>query len=693
MRFEDLEHILNKDMKLGKACDVYKLTVEHLRYAGHSAKLVILKLLNDIISNVYYLTCPQVKKGLSTCIYKGKKKPVAESSSYRRITVTPQLGGIIDRYIDPMAENIFRKVQSSDQLGFTKQMSYLMAAVERGECQRHALDTKQTCFGVSFDGKAAFPSMDRDIQVRELYSCGETGDLLQYSNNIYKNTVSHVKQNGKLGRQFSEFKGSRQGHKRASGHFKSYINPCLTAANSSELGFWIGPICVTCVCVADDTYILSGDPRQLQGIINIVGHYGRRYRVVFGADKTKVTVTGSKQDMMFYKDINIWSLDGIPLPVTDDNEHLGLIVSGLDEEIKNVDKNIDSARQQLFNLLGNIFSYKCKLSPTVLHHVWSIYVSPVLRSGLAALPIRPPIMKTISSFHHKILRGILKLGPVSPLPPLYFLLGELPMEAVLHIDLITLFWSIWANPQTKVHEIIRYLLMITDSTSLTWAAHLRILFQQYKLPDPLALLSTQLWPKERWKVVVRTAVTAHHELIWRGKAATNSKLSFLNIQTHGLAGRPHPVLSGILTTQDVIRSRVHIKMLSGDYPCFSHIGSDRNKDAHCQLCLSMSPHRPAPTEDMTHLLTRCRGTADTRTRILPDLLNTINLYFPTNSILEHPNLTNLTQLILDPTSLNLPMSIRINPDHPALAQVLAVCHNLCFAIHKDRTRQLKNLGH
>ena len=162
-----------------------------------------------------------------------------------------------------MAENIFLKVQSSDQLGFTKGVSYLMAAVERGECQRHALDTKQTCFGVSFDGKAAFPSVDRDIQVRELFTCGEDGDLLQYSANTYHNTVSHVKQDGKLGRQFREYKGSRQGHKRAAGHFKSYINPCLLAANSSELGFWIGPICVTCVCVADDTYILSGDPRKL----------------------------------------------------------------------------------------------------------------------------------------------------------------------------------------------------------------------------------------------------------------------------------------------------------------------------------------------------------------------------------------------------------------------------------------------
>ena len=97
MKLEDLEHILNKDMKIKKACDIYKLTVEHLRYSGAKAKIILLRLLNEIIKNIYYLTCPQVKVGLSTTAYKGKKKPITEASSYRRITVTPQVGGIIDR--------------------------------------------------------------------------------------------------------------------------------------------------------------------------------------------------------------------------------------------------------------------------------------------------------------------------------------------------------------------------------------------------------------------------------------------------------------------------------------------------------------------------------------------------------------------------------------------------------------------
>ena len=135
-------------------------------------------------------------------------------------------------------------------------------------------------------------------------------------------------------------------------------------------------------------------------------------------------------------------------------------------------------------------------------------------------------------------------------------------------------------------------------------------------------------------------------------------------------------------------------MLAGDYSCKFNLGSDRQRESSCSTCKSIFPNQPSPTEDMVHLLTMCRTTADTRTRILPELLNTIKLYFPTNTLLQSPNHQQLTQLILDTTSLNLPTTIRNCPDsdHPALPAVLSICRNLCYAVHKERTRQLKSIN-
>ena len=53
MAMTDLNHIIHKKMKLGKACDIYQMTVEHLRYCGEDAKIPILKLINKIIKSIY----------------------------------------------------------------------------------------------------------------------------------------------------------------------------------------------------------------------------------------------------------------------------------------------------------------------------------------------------------------------------------------------------------------------------------------------------------------------------------------------------------------------------------------------------------------------------------------------------------------------------------------------------------------
>ena len=47
MRYKDLEKIIDEEMKTNNACDVYKLTTEHLKFSGRESRLVILNLINE----------------------------------------------------------------------------------------------------------------------------------------------------------------------------------------------------------------------------------------------------------------------------------------------------------------------------------------------------------------------------------------------------------------------------------------------------------------------------------------------------------------------------------------------------------------------------------------------------------------------------------------------------------------------
>ena len=180
-------------------------------------------------------------------------------------------------------------------------------------------------------------------------------------------------------------------------------------------------------------------------------------------------------------------LNGERVSVFDDNEHLGLVVSGLDEERKNIDENIIKCRNSLFALLGPVYAYRCLLSPVVQAHLWRTYNLPVLMSGIQALPIRPANIKPIAIFHQKVLRGFLKLSQLSPIPALHFLLGELPAEAVLDINTLTLFHNIWTNPDTTVFKMVAYILKMCDFSSTTWSNPIQLLCLKYGLPSPSRL--------------------------------------------------------------------------------------------------------------------------------------------------------------------------------------------------------------
>ena len=145
----------------------------------------------------------------------------------------------------------------------------------------------------------------------------------------------------------------------------SYINPCLIAANSSKLGFYIGPICFTAVCIPDDTYLLSNDPRSLQQAINILDIMVGGTDSCSGLIKPKSQLQGQNKTCNTTKRLTYDE----KLQVSEDNQQFGLVVSVTDEEMKNFEKIIDSARKKMFALLGNIFSYKCKL---VQLHVYSV---------------------------------------------------------------------------------------------------------------------------------------------------------------------------------------------------------------------------------------------------------------------------------------------------------------------------------
>ena len=339
----------------------------------------------------------------------------------------------------------------------------------------------------------------------------------------------------------------------------------------------------------------------------------------------------------------------------------------------------------MFSLLGPAYAYKCLLSPLVQHHLWKVYNLPVLISGLSALPIKSSQMKSFSVFHNKVLRGILKLSNSSPIPALYFLLGDLPAEAVLPINTLTLINNVCSNPDLTVHKIVKHVLMMCQNNSSTWSNHIQQLCLKYSLPSPLSLLTTTAWPKSAWVCLVKSRVTNWHETYLRDKSLSNSKMKYLNVGLLGLSGAPHPALRDIFTSQDVKKLRIHLKFLTCDFLTNERLNHDQpHLSPACSLCLS-------PVDSAEHILTICRATKEVRARLLPEFLNTVARVQPSCELLHcHTESPIMTQFLLDCSSQNLPDNFRVPAHNPNITDIFRVSRDWTFVVISERKRQLLN---
>ena len=151
----------------------------------------------------------------------------------------------------------------------------------------------------------------------------------------------------------------------------------------------------------------------------------------------------------------------------ENNKHLGQVISGKRQEEKNIDLRIAKARNVLFSLLGPCFNYKCQLNPSVKLYLYKTFICPILRSGLSTFVIKNTHMYPLSVFQRKTLKGILKLSKQTSTSAVHFLTGELPVKALIHRGILSLFYSVWINPKSKIYTIIKYLLTNITEKSKT----------------------------------------------------------------------------------------------------------------------------------------------------------------------------------------------------------------------------------
>ena len=259
------------------------------------------------------------------------------------------------------------------------------------------------------------------------------------------------------------------------------------------------------------------------------------------------------------------------------------------------------------------------------------------------------------------------------------------MEAKIHRDMLSLFYSVWTNPDTKIYQIVKIILSEAKDNSSTWAINLRHICKLYSLENPLSCLQKDPPTKSCFKENVRMKISSFHEKELKEQASSNSKMLYFNVNLFSLRGRHHPCLDNIITTEDVKKVRAHLKFLCGDYFTYETRYNQTGKGSSiCKMCY-LEP------ESICHIAAECKEYDDIRTRITSEvkmLLSKMNLS-NTQKIFENENV--FTQFMIDPSSFNLDSDCRVNINDPMLNNLFKLSRDFFYVIDNTRKKKLKQL--
>ena len=210
-------------------------------------------------------------------------------------------------------------------------------------------------------------------------------------------------------------------------------------------------------------------------------------------------------------------------------------------------------------------------------------------------------------------------------------------------------------------QILMRQLSLKDLTSNSWTTQVKLLLHKYRLPSAYQL--ADFTPKkDRWKKMVKNAVTQHwiHEM--KQAAEQKSTLKYLHLP-HCERGEVHPVWRYAEDPDHAHMATVKAKLLVGRYPLAANWCAGKKKSDVCPLC-------HGPPESTTHFLAECAKLEKKRRPYIRKIereLNELGYEIPENS-------EEMARTILEP------------PEDSRRLQ--EVTRRLCYSLHNERETML-----
>ena len=650
------------EMKNNKAPDIYGLTSEHFKFAGSPLLALLTYITQKTISDGYIPA--ELKLGLSTPVPK-KDKSESDPDKYRRITVIPQIGKIVDRYLYHETVATLEEHQSKHQFGFTRKLSCNTAAMLITELMLDAHDTKRPVHLAFLDASKAFDVVDHDSALVHLYRQGVRGKIWKCFDQLYTDTESAVKWQGNLSRSFPEHQGIRQGAITSPNIFKARANSILRAVENHPSSLRIGYIDLGAIMVADDLLLATRTQEGMQDLIAIAESDASNEQYKFSEKKTKLMTINQSSTL----NSNTVVLNKQEIAHSEEELHLGLMRTTSPNNMSTIARKITIARRTSYLLMGAGLHGTNGVGPEISRHIWTTFVTPRLTSGLEAIVMNSQEENALDDFFRANIRQIQALPKTTASPAIYLLIGMIPIVAQIHIKTICFFLNAISRRDSTEFDLLQLQLVMKSESSKSWPWYVNKILKKYNLPSAISFLNFPPGNLVGLKRKVKTIIISYWERHLKFEASQKSTLSYINLDTCSLQS-PHPVWKlGPASSFMVTKATIKARLLVQRYPLHYSRTSGLKYGTLCPLCKDTE-------ETMDHFLLRCPALQAARDPHLNRLLQQI-----VSEGLRIPEDLPLANVVLDPSLITM-------GNKESGASLEAITRDLCFSLHQGRSLKL-----
>ena len=485
-----------RKLKNNKAAGIDGVSGEFIKYACDELNTTLHVLFNSIFDRGDWPT--KWAEGIISPVH--KKESVNVADNYRKITVMPTLGKILESILN--SRLVFRNIvlcqDDPYQFGFkqnsrtTDNVFILHSIINRQKFKNKPL---YVCF---VDFSKAFDYVNRYALYYKLIRRGITGKLLNLICDMYDKSVCHVKWKGEVGEQIDSKYGVLQGGMLSPKLFTEFLSD-LKEELEDKHGLLLNDSILSYILYADDLVLCSESPDGLQNLIDGLFTFCKKWHLIVSLAKTNVLVFGKKKvetQFMFNKK---------KIEIITEYKYLGTIITTATNDMfaKNLDHLTGKVRNALFALDCYIQHSINYLQPSLAMKMFDTQIVPILEY-MSEIWYKNKVLSDMEKIHLKYIKTSLRVKPSSSTWAVYAECGRFPLKIKIQVQLIK-YWKriLRLNDDSIAKNAYKSLYDLHGMGQENWCTHVQnilneagmqsVWVEQYISDRDLAILKETLY--------------------------------------------------------------------------------------------------------------------------------------------------------------------------------------------------------